>query len=77
MSFQHLLVEREETASKGRYVVRLEGVEAEMTYSRAGESLIIIDHTDVPDVRAGRARRRPVLRELWLAAHAGRRRRPR
>ena len=43
-----LPIEREEGASKGRYFLRLDGVEAEMTYSRAGKSRIIIDHTEVP-----------------------------
>ena len=42
-------IEREEGASKGRYVIRDGDHEAEMTYSRAGERLIIIDHTGVPD----------------------------
>jgi predicted GNAT family acetyltransferase len=41
-------IEREEGATKGRYVIRLDGHEAEMTYSKAGASMIIIDHTDVP-----------------------------
>lgn len=45
----------EETGSKGRYVTRPDpdGPEAEMTYSRAGESLLIIDHTGVPDEYRG------------------------
>ncbi len=47
-------VEREETETKGRYVIRLDGAEAEMTYSRAGEKMIIIDHTGVPDALRGR-----------------------
>nr|BAH89837.1 hypothetical protein [uncultured bacterium] len=47
-------IEREEHPSKGRYVFRLGGDEAEMTYSRAGESMIIIDHTEVPDAMRGR-----------------------
>jgi uncharacterized protein len=47
-------VAHEEGGSKGRYVIRLEGAEAEMTYSRAGEKLIIIDHTSVPDALRGR-----------------------
>ena len=38
----------EEGPSKGRYFYRADGAEAEMTYSRAGEKLIIIDHTEVP-----------------------------
>jgi predicted GNAT family acetyltransferase len=47
-------VEREDGASKGRYRLLVDGVEAEMTYSRAGKGLIIIDHTDVPAVLRGR-----------------------
>ncbi|HEX7718240.1 MAG TPA: DUF5996 family protein [Woeseiaceae bacterium] len=47
-------VGREDQASKGRYYMTIDGYEAEMTYSRAGESLIIIDHTDVPDALRGR-----------------------
>jgi predicted GNAT family acetyltransferase len=41
-------IEREETGSKGRYVYRADGAEAELTFSRAGEGLVIIDHTGVP-----------------------------
>jgi uncharacterized protein len=44
---------REETDSKGRYTYRADGATAEMTYSRAGEHLIIIDHTEVPDAFRG------------------------
>ncbi|WP_099867440.1 DUF5996 family protein [Pararhizobium haloflavum] len=47
-------VEREDGASKGRYFVVVDGVEAEMTYSRAGDKLIIIDHTEVPSALRGR-----------------------
>lgn len=47
-------IEREETDSKGRYFVRIDGHEAEMTYSRAGDTMIIIDHTAVPDALRGR-----------------------
>jgi predicted GNAT family acetyltransferase len=44
----------EETDSKGRYVYRSAGnPEAEMTFSKAGAGLIIIDHTEVPDVYRG------------------------
>lgn len=38
----------EETDSKGRYVYREGGNAAEMTFSKAGSGLIIIDHTEVP-----------------------------
>lgn len=47
-------VEREDGAAKGRYRLVVDGVEAEMTYSRAGEGLIIIDHTEVPAALRGR-----------------------
>jgi predicted GNAT family acetyltransferase len=43
----------EETESKGRYVYRAGETEAEMTFSKAGEKLIIIDHTGVPDAFRG------------------------
>jgi predicted GNAT family acetyltransferase len=47
-------VEREDGPTKGRYRLVVDGVEAEMTYSRAGEGLIIIDHTEVPSALRGR-----------------------
>lgn len=47
-------IKREETDSGGRYFVTVDGHEAEMTYSRAGASMIIIDHTGVPKALAGR-----------------------
>jgi predicted GNAT family acetyltransferase len=47
-------VEREDSATKGRYRIVVDGIEAEMTYSRAGAGLIIIDHTEVPAALRGR-----------------------
>jgi predicted GNAT family acetyltransferase len=46
---------REEGATTGRYVARLDGIdaEAELTYSRTRPTLIIADHTEVPDVFRG------------------------
>lgn len=44
---REIRIDREEGPTKGRYVIRLDGKEAEMTYSRAGESMLIIDHTEV------------------------------
>ncbi len=44
----------EETETKGRYFIRLaSGETAEMTYSKLGDSQIIIDHTEVPDAFRG------------------------
>ena len=48
-------IKREENTSKGRYFVQLDGAEAELTYSRTGETINIIDHTSVPDVMRGRS----------------------
>lgn len=47
-------VEREDGAAKGRYRLVIDGAEAEMTYSRVNDGLIIIDHTEVPPVLRGR-----------------------
>jgi len=46
-------IELEDGASKGRYFYRDAGMEAEMTFSKAGEHMIIIDHTEVPDIFRG------------------------
>jgi predicted GNAT family acetyltransferase len=45
---------REDRRSGGRWAVIVDGHEAEMTYSRASPTLIIIDHTEVPDALRGR-----------------------
>ena len=62
----------EEGASKGRYVYRLGAEEAQMTFSKAGERLIIIDHTEVPDAFRGQgAGLRLVSRAVEDARAAG------
>mgnify|MGYP006276543679 CR=1 FL=1 len=49
-----LEITREDGKTGGRYVARLDGHEAELTYSKAGTSRLIIDHTGVPDALRGR-----------------------
>ncbi|MEL7039888.1 MAG: GNAT family N-acetyltransferase [Pseudomonadota bacterium] len=49
-----MTITREDGPSGGRYVTQIDGHEAEMTYSRAGTSRIIIDHTGVPEALKGR-----------------------
>ena len=46
----------EENGSKGRYVLSPEGTEteAELTFSRMSNALVIVDHTGVPDEFRGR-----------------------
>lgn len=46
-------IKREDGPTGGRYSVTVDGHAAEMTYSRAGTSRIIIDHTEVPDALRG------------------------
>ena len=47
-------VEYEDMGNKGRYVMRgSDGAEAEVTFTRIGDSRIIIDHTGVPDIFRG------------------------
>lgn len=46
-------IDREINGSKGRYVIRQDGAEAELTYSIASPALIIADHTGVPDSLRG------------------------
>ncbi|MBX9457727.1 MAG: N-acetyltransferase [Rhizobium sp.] len=43
----------EDSPKGGRYVVGAEGQQAIMTFSRASPRLIIIDHTEVPDIYRG------------------------
>ncbi|MFN7055773.1 GNAT family N-acetyltransferase [Hyphomonas sp.] len=47
-------VQREDGPSGGRYFVTIDGHTAEMTYSKAGATRIIIDHTGVPDALRGK-----------------------
>lgn len=49
-----IAITRSEDGGKGAYRATVDGHVAEMTYSRAGEHLIIIDHTEVPDALRGR-----------------------
>ena len=55
MSDDEMIVNRQENASRGRYVIDLgSGAEAEMTYSKSGDGPMIIDHTGVPPQFEGR-----------------------
>ncbi len=55
----------------GRYIARLEGTEAEMTFSRASPTLIIIDHTGVPDSLRGKGVGQALALHAVEAARAG------
>lgn len=47
-------IDRETTPSGGRYVAGLDGHFAEMTYSRTSPTLVILDHTGVPEALRGK-----------------------
>ncbi|MBZ7927738.1 N-acetyltransferase [Ensifer adhaerens] len=49
MEFKH-----EYNSSGGRYTTAADGVVAYISYSRTSPRLIIIDHTEVPDVLRGK-----------------------
>ncbi|MEM8848433.1 MAG: GNAT family N-acetyltransferase [Pseudomonadota bacterium] len=46
-------ISREDGETGGRWVLRSDGHEAEMTYSKMGTSKIIVDHTGVPEALRG------------------------
>ena len=48
-------ITREDSDTKGRYVARVFGIEdeAELTFSKVSDKLIIVDHTGVPDSMRG------------------------
>ncbi|MEX1250781.1 MAG: GNAT family N-acetyltransferase [Hyphomonas sp.] len=49
-----IFVTREDGKGGGRYLTTIDGQTAGMTYSRAGTTRIIIDHTGVPDALRGK-----------------------
>ena len=52
---EKVAVEREENSTRGRYLVRLVGAEAELTYSRTAETTIAVEHANVPKAMRGRS----------------------
>jgi hypothetical protein len=63
-------VTREHGQTKGRFVLRQHGVEAELTYSITTPTLIIADHTGVPDSLRGTGAGLALVKALVAAARA-------
>lgn len=63
-------IHREVTQTKGRYTVRRDGSEAELTYSIALPTLIIADHTSVPDSFRGEGVAAALVERLVTDARA-------
>ena len=61
-----LTITREDQPTRGRYVARIAGIdaEAELTFSKADEKLIIADHTGVPDAFRGKGVARALFDRL-------------
>lgn len=57
-------ITRETNGSKGRYVLHLDGAEAELTYSILSPTHIIADHTGVPDAMRGTGAGRALVERL-------------
>ncbi len=63
-------VRREDGPSGGRYTVTIDGHSAEMTYSKAGATRIIIDHTGVPDALRGKGAGQALVKQAVEDARA-------
>lgn len=61
---------REVEGSKGRYVIRSGGAEAELTYSVTSPTLVIADHTGVPDEMRGTGAGKAMVERLVADARA-------
>jgi predicted GNAT family acetyltransferase len=60
-----ITIEHEEAAGRGAFFVMRDGVRlGEMTYSRKGESLINVNHTEVNDALRGQRAARKLLDAL-------------
>jgi predicted GNAT family acetyltransferase len=65
-------ITREDHPTRGRYVARVEGIdaEAELTYSRSSPTVIIAEHTEVPDDFRGQGIGRLLARRMVEDARA-------
>lgn len=68
-----ITIDVERTDSKGRYVARIAGhsEEAELTFSVASPTLVIADHTGVPDAFRGMGVGLALVERLVADARAG------
>ena len=61
---------REVQGSKGRYVIRHNGEEAELTYSILSPQTVIADHTGVPEALKGTGMGRALVQRIVEDARA-------
>jgi predicted GNAT family acetyltransferase len=63
-------ISRERGGTRGRYVLRRDGAEAELTYSVLSPARIIADHTGVPDALRGTGAGAAMVRRMVEDARA-------
>jgi hypothetical protein len=63
-------IRREDRRGGGRYVALVDGHEAELTYSRAEENLLVVDHTGVPSALGGRGIGQALVERAVMDARA-------
>ncbi|MEM8694717.1 MAG: GNAT family N-acetyltransferase [Pseudomonadota bacterium] len=73
MADRNVEISLDDRGSKGRYVARVAGADedAELTFSRASETLIIVDHTGVPDGLRGMGLGKMLAERVVADARAG------
>ncbi|NRB34538.1 MAG: N-acetyltransferase [Rhodobacteraceae bacterium] len=64
-------ITHEDSGSKGRYVLRRDGSEAELTYFHSSSTMIIANHTGVPDEMRGTGAGLMLIGRLVADAWAG------
>ncbi len=71
MAETHAIVrEHAPDGSKGRYVIRRDGAEAELTYTVVSPTEVTADHTGVPDAFRGTGAGRALVERLLADARA-------
>ncbi|WP_235855916.1 GNAT family N-acetyltransferase [Mesobaculum littorinae] len=63
-------ITREDSDTRGRWVLQVDGQEAELTYSRLSPARIIADHTGVPSALEGRGLGRALVARMVEDARA-------
>lgn len=63
-------IDREVTGNKGRYVLHENGAEAELTYTISSPTLVIADHTGMPDALRGTGAGHALVARLIADARA-------
>ena len=64
------VIEKQIDGNHGRYVIRQDGAEAELTYSITSPTMVIADHTGVPDAFRGTGAGRALVERLAADARS-------